>query len=246
MRTRTRESTLHRPVPVRRMRDDIRRRLGAQARPRVNGLDQHPTAQNTIVVVGNGTVTRDQTALIDRARWVYRFNRLDNFGGNTGTRIDFWVLASHRVVLTQLAHTAATSEARTFREVCRAASSILFAVPCRFTPLSQSAGRRDLTERVAAASWFLQQIDSRAIPAALHTYDRSVLAHLDRALRSPEHPFPSNGYLTVASLMQHSAVHRCDIAIIGFNWKGWCGHPWDAEEQALRRFAANGDISIIE
>jgi len=231
------------------MGDEIKRALGAAVLPRVNATNQRKDAQSTIVVVGNAPVAKDHTALVDRARWVYRFNRLDNYGHNTGTRTDFWILASHRVVLGQLAaagHPGSTKDAPPFREVARAVQRILFAVPCLFRPLSESAQRSDLAERAAAARSFLRTIDSTDTPAAIHTYQRSVLAHLDPALCSPERPSPSNGYLTIASLIEHSALHQCNIAVIGFTWKGWQGHPWEAEERALRSFAANGQLSIIE
>src|SRR4051794_23962281 len=82
MKTSGRSVDLVRGLRVARMGSEIKQAQSRAGGPLVDGA-----SQNTIVVVGNAMVRKDHTALVDGARFVYRFNHLDNYGLNTGTRI---------------------------------------------------------------------------------------------------------------------------------------------------------------
>ena len=203
----------------------------------------------TIAVVGNAPVVGDHTALVDGASVVYRFNQMDNYGRGTGRRLDYWVLASHPIVLARMAsrhERSGRDAAPSLRLLAHSALEIVFAIPCRFTPLSSGAQAKETASRWLAARRFLLAIDAADMPSSMRRYPRSVLAPLDPGRFPPTCPFPSNGYLTIAHLVQTTDLSMHRIVAMGFNWQGWAGHPWEAEEEALRRFAAHGQIVLVE
>lgn len=203
----------------------------------------------TIVVVGNARVVGDHSALVDGASRVYRFNQADNYGKGTGRRVDQWILASHPAVLARMKGPNPLSvgdAARSLGLFARSAHELVFAVPCRFVPLSPGDQAAEAAVRQCAAWRFMLSIDAADIRWSMRSYPRSVLDPLDQTRCPPNCPFPSNGYLTIAHLVQTTDLTRYRIVAIGFNWRGWEGHPWEAEEEALRRFAANDQIVLIE
>ncbi len=202
-----------------------------------------------IFVIGNGTVNEDFSEAIDTSDVVVRFNNLDNYNLNTGTKIDIWVHSSNKTLLQRLIDNPKQIESKTklkLRDSILSISQIIFTIPIFFPIKADSVIAQERNERRMAVIEFLKYYSLLEHPFKLIEFPTNYLLDLNPQKWFSEYQYPSNGYLFTRYLVDSLRYSEHQIILVGFSWEGWAGHPWKFEKKYLQKMELNKIIEILK
>ncbi|MFC5990723.1 glycosyltransferase family 29 protein [Limoniibacter endophyticus] len=200
----------------------------------------------TLLIVGNGALSRDLSAIAEDAQYVIRFNdaRLDD--GRSGTRCDLLILANankpmqRRLTDPDFFGSPAFSNAREIMLVYH--PEIIRRYHWRSSLLSRLKGRR--------ADWTMQTIqvigkagkEIRIMPPQFYLDSCQELGLDEKAMHSV---VPSTGFLGIRYAIDRFPAQEWRIRLCGFTWEGWKRHAWDGERAWVQAQAEAGRVEII-
>jgi hypothetical protein len=207
--------------------------------------------QKTMFIVGNGNVESDITSVIDKADIVIRFNNINNYDENTGTKTSFWVLSSNMFLINQHifgSQILGNKKNITIKEMIRTTRSLLFSIP----PLYPFQLEKDIKmfsndkeNRVVAVSNFLQHYESTKHPNRIIEFPNMYVFDIAPEIWSSKWVSPSNGYLFTRMFVDDPTYYNHKKYLVGFSWEGWEGHPWILEKLYLEKLDRENLITIL-
>ena len=202
--------------------------------------------RKTAIIVGNGCLAQDVSAVVDSADFVLRFNAPKLSVGLSGSRTDLLMLATSSKPMQRRLDDPAFFTSPTFM----AAKAVMLvyhpAILRRYHPkpnlLSRLKGRRsDWTqqtiERVGAAG--------KEICIMPPQFYQAGCAALGLGEADMYRVFPSTGFFGLYHCLQRFPPDQWDIKLCGFSWEGWKRHSWDGERRWVEMHAASGRLAVI-
>lgn len=208
-----------------------------------------------LFIVGNGKVFQDYSSLIDSADWVIRFNELDYYNVNTGTKTNIWVVSSNPILLKrQIDNIQFNSKINSFARNLFIDSSILllFSIP-PFIPSKISSNstkylsflEQERKSRKESVALFLTHFGLHNHTYKIVEFPLKYVTELKVEQWSPIWMFPSNGYLITKMILEDFNYSDHQKYLVGFSWEGWQGHPWSIEKNALENLEREGLLKIL-
>ncbi len=202
-----------------------------------------------LFIIGNGIVNTDISKKIEPYDVIVRFNDLDNYNLNTGTKTSIWVLSSNKVLLKRLIQNPqkiTERTKRTLRDSLLSSQKIIFSIPTFYPLKSKLEIQNNRKERHNSVKNFLSQIGLSGIFYDIIEYPNKYLLDLQPDKWLPKHQCPSNGYLITRLFNEAPEYSNYDVKLVGFSWEGWEGHPWKFEKEYLRKMHSKKLLEIIE
>ena len=209
----------------------------------------------TMCIVGNATVAKDYSSLIDHSDLVVRFNDLNNYAQGTGTKIDLWVMTSNKILLDRLIQTRQEPSPKRptepLNKLIPQTSSLWFSIPPHFptrcrnqTEMFEQIKEEDRKQRITSVAEFLRATSAETHPHRIVEFPDRYVKDLAPDLWQPNWTCPSNGYLITRLLVDDPTYYRYTKIVIGFTWQGWQGHPWVLEELLMKKMQRDELIKI--
>jgi hypothetical protein len=195
-----------------------------------------------VVLVGNAPLTRDHSAMVDAADFVVRFNEPRSWGERGGTRFDAWVIANARGGRRFVRQ-------RTFAEApyrdlpaeiwFPRAAEVHGRLRAMGAGFLREDSERDLSRRILRANG----LQGRTVVRFDAAFYWSCLERLQEDGEEGPLLIPSAGFMAT-----NYALARFDsaaVALVGFTFQGWEGHPWRREEAFVRRMERAGTLRLL-
>ncbi|WP_062017167.1 hypothetical protein [Aureimonas sp. AU4] len=190
-----------------------------------------------VAIVGNAPEAGDHARAIDAADWVVRFNNAVGFGGRAGRRTTHLALVNRGGQMREWLEDGAFAR----RPLVAGAGAFLLPFPPDAgRGHAASADGRDWTRDAARALRPLGR-PIRLLPHALHREARRTLGHEFGACD----PNPSTGFLVAFHLHRQLRGSGARIAVYGFGFAGWPGHPWAAERAWFTEREREGALRLV-
>jgi len=196
-----------------------------------------------VVIVGNAPVTRDHAALVDGADLAVRFNVPATWGAGTGRRFDAWVIANGgagRAFARKRPFAAAP-----YRDL---PSEVWFSRALGVHADLRSAHPEGRLQPRSERDWAARIVEANGLSQPWRRFDAPFYHRCLARLRETDPGLeptliPSAGFMAV----NHVLETRPDaaVALVGFTFQGWPGHPWAVEETFMRREAAAGRLTLV-
>ncbi|MCM5679451.1 hypothetical protein M8A51_07900 [Schlegelella sp. S2-27] len=203
------------------------------------------------VLVGNAPPREDLRRIIDGADFVARINTCAALGAEYGRRTDRVYLcntggvARRFIGSEELHRTIAGSGAR----------DVVFSyprVPLRRLLHCILRGKRGTgVDRTQALTQVLSHHGLRCSPMPQEVFDE-VVAFVKAQPGFDGYPrrmplwTPSSGGVALAHLARDPVLARHSIALAGFGFQGWEGHPWFAERAYAEQLQQAGRLSFLD
>ena len=200
-------------------------------------------------IIGNGIVSKDISKTVDSSDAVVRFNNLDNYNLNTGTKTSIWVLSSNKIILGNLIQNHKTITEKTNQTLTDSfllSKKILFSIPTFFPFKNKFEMEKYRTERYESVKEFWRQLGLSEMSYDIVEFPKKFLLDLKPEKWLMKYQCPSNGYLITRFLRESPEYSDYKIKLAGFSWEGWEGHPWEFEKEYLMRMQNKELIEIIE
>lgn len=200
-------------------------------------------------VIGNGVIHKDWSKTIDTSDVVVRFNNLNNYNLNSGTKTSIWVLSSNKILLNRFVENPKSIEERTklnLTESLQSSLNLFFSIPIFFPTKGKSQIEQDNKERTEAVNQFLNHFNLIEHPFRIIEFPINYLFDLQPEKWLPNYECPSNGYLITRLLTDSHEYSDYEINLIGFTWEGWEGHPWEFEKRYLEEMERKKLIQILK
>jgi ribosomal protein L39E len=199
----------------------------------------------SLSVIGNGKVNKDLSNIIDKSDVVVRFNNLDNYNLNTGTKITIWVLSSNKILLTRLIENPKpiVDKAKLNNSIKQ---ELIFSIPTFFPVKTESQIEQNRKERDYAVNQFLNHFDLMKHPYSMIEFPINYLFDLQPEKWLSKYQCPSNGYLITRFFADNPIYSDYEINLVGFSWEGWEGHPWEFEKKYLEEMEHKKLIQILK
>jgi hypothetical protein len=196
-----------------------------------------------VVIVGNAPLAADRSALVDAAGFVVRFNLPRTWGETSGTRFDAWVLANGRAGR-HFARRAPFLDAP-YRDLPR---EIWFPRALDVHRELKSAHAGGFAESLVEDDFSARILKrNRLRQPGLHfgadLYRRCLALLRDEGGLTDPTMIPSAGFLATLHVLERMPESR--VALIGFTFEGWPGHPWAQESRHIHRLAEAGRLTLL-
>lgn len=204
-------------------------------------------ASKTVIIIGNGQLSRDLSSIVDAADFTMRFNEPKLSIGLSGTRTDLLMLATSSKPMQRRLEDPAFVQGQTFR----AAKEVMLAyhpgIIRDYHPkpniLSRLKGRR--------SDWTMRTIDIvgaagkeiRIMPPQFYIDGCVELGIPEPKMREV---FPSTGYFGIRYILETFAREEWDVKLCGFSWEGWKRHAWADERRWVEDKVASGRVSLLD
>ena len=210
----------------------------------------------TMYIVGNGIIEKDMGSIIDSADVVIRFNDLNNYNLNTGTKISIWVISSNSFLIDKRINAADANvgdlKIKT-KDIIQRTKSIYFSIP-PFSPTQAEAKgnlfrritRDDKNDRISSVERFLAHFEAFDHPHRIIEFSSKYVKSLAPELWPPNWTCPSNGYLITRMLLDDPTFYKYKKHLVGFSWEGWPGHPWFMEKLYIEKLERDNLINIVK
>lgn len=193
-----------------------------------------------IAIVGNAPIQYDVSELIDSCDLVVRFNEYINYGKNSGQRADILCVCNTGLPARQISQRASISNAPFFSEL----SEIWF-------PRDEDVHLRHvqpfcleipLTEYVDRSDLLIESNKLSATQVLIFGPELNEKAYHILSSKA-KWPFlcPSSGFLALEYILSESRFFDYDKFLFGFSFRGFKGHPWEAEKQMIMQYAKHRD-----
>ena len=202
--------------------------------------------RKTAVIIGNGNLHRDISAIVDDAEFVMRFNEPNLSGGMGGTRTDILMLAASSKVMQRRLVDPAFLDSTVFKAVKEVMLVYHPAIIRKYHPkpniFSRLKGRK--------ADWSMQAIELigsagkeiRLMPPQFYLDGCAALGVPASRMREL---FPSTGFLGICYALSNFPAEEWDVKLCGFTWEGWKRHAWQDERRWVEDKIASGRISML-
>jgi hypothetical protein len=196
-----------------------------------------------IMIVGNGGIAQASAARIDASDLVIRFNDVQSFGGNGGTRTDVVAVCNTgRPAAAMLTSEdwMRSSPVQTCSEIWCVRDPGKFAAlrdPLRLTHPALDDFCDDYTSGFSALAADAGKL-FYVIPTAVH--DR--LDHELDAHEAGHYVSPSSGIMVIAHVLSADRFSGWDVEIAGFGHAGWEHHPFEAERRLVDAWVKQGRL----
>ncbi|APY13515.1 hypothetical protein GJU94_00960 [Brucella sp. 10RB9214] len=205
------------------------------------------TMKKTLVIVGNGPLTRDLSSEIDSADYVLRFNEPRESIGMSGSKTDLLMLATSSKQMQQWLKYPTFLNSAIFRN----AQELLFA----FHPaiIRQFHHRPNFLSRWLKgrrADWTTKAIEvlgaqGKEIRIMPPQFYLGVCEELGITADKMAELFPSTGFFGIWYMLRNFPQSQWNIRICGFSWQGWKHHDWSAERQWIEEKIKSGMITPL-
>lgn len=203
------------------------------------------------VLIGNAPARTHLGSIIDRADFVARINTCAALGAEYGHRTDRVYLCNtggvaRRFIRSEELHRTIASSG---------AAEVVFSYPP--VPLSRKLhcllrGKRGTgVDRTRSLAEVLSRHGLRCSTMPTEVYE-DVLAFVrarpeyrDLAREMPLW-VPSSGGTALAHMATEPALAGHEIALVGFGFQGWRGHPWFAEKAYAEQLQQAGRLSFLD
>ncbi|KAA0697647.1 hypothetical protein DTW90_19905 [Neorhizobium sp. P12A] len=202
--------------------------------------------RKTIIIIGNGQLSRDLSSIVDAADFTMRFNEPKMSIGLSGTRTDLLMLATSSKPMQRRLGDRAFLQSPTFmaaKEVMLAYHpSIIRDYHPKPNMLSRLKGRRsDWTTRTIELVGSAGK-EIRIMPPHFYLDGCAELGIPEPDMREV---FPSTGYFGIRYILKTFPGETCDVKLCGFSWEGWKRHAWGDERRWVEDKVASGRISLL-
>ena len=196
------------------------------------------TVTGSVVLVGNGPVKNDWSALVNSASTVVRFNSCENYGGASGTKTDI-------LALNNLGMPGVALLAHGLPACCNRALPVLGRVvevhfkyyeACRLADHPASL----VSTEVAMIRHFGLSNYGRVSAEA---YEGAFRRLIDVDGKS-DFAMPSLGF-TILECLVKSGRYKT-LTLIGFTFEGWVHHPWAKERLIAESYQQDGRLHLLE
>lgn len=202
--------------------------------------------RKTAIIIGNGHLSQDLSALVDSADFAVRFNEPKESIGRSGTRTDLLFLATSSKSMQRRLNDPGFLTSPTFRAAKAVAlvyhPSIIRTYHPKPNLLSRLKGRR--------SDWTAQTIEQvgvtgKEIRIMPPDFYKEGCAALGLSEADMHKVFPSTGFFGIFYCTTQFPVEQWDIRICGFSFEGWKRHAWSAERQWIEAAIAGGRLGMI-
>lgn len=202
--------------------------------------------RKTAIIIGNGKLHSDVSAIVDDAEFVMRFNEPNLSGGMSGTRADMLMLAASSKAMQRRLVDPAFLESPAFKAVKEVVLVYHPGIIRQYHPkpniLSRLKGRK--------ADWSMQAIDLigsagkeiRIMPPQFYLHGCAALGITGSRMREV---FPSTGFLGICHVLLNFAEDEWEVKLCGFTWEGWKRHAWQEERRWVEEKIASGRVSML-
>lgn len=198
----------------------------------------------TIVIIGNAHMESDCSKLVDTACFVIRFNEVNNYNQNTGTKIDALCLTNLSDPGRRFAKNQTVKKFPFINQV----NEIWFPRPNGFLPRQfwikpfkkYTFRRANYREHIVVRN---DLKDKKVICFSKELYSDTCnkLSILD----SSDDFFPSTGFLALMYVIQRFKLSGVKIILLGFSFSGTDCHPWSKEEEEILELERQKIVSCV-
>jgi len=222
-------------------------------------------SKKTLVIVGNAPLDRDFSEIIDSCDCVIRFNNCKNYIINSGKKTDILILnntgnLSSQNTLNLMLKNRTKEEIKNELPYMKNVKHVWFIRPdmiflngfiknmfpkdnaFRDKELAsfKIIGTRDLiTEMIKAQKISKNKVRVITKHLYMRVWDKLILYGTADAI------VPSTGVLGIEMILDDPNFHDYEKYIVGFSWKGWNGHPWQAEKLLVNKYIKNGTLTVL-
>lgn len=200
-----------------------------------------------MVIVGNGSLSRDFSEHVESADFVIRFNEPKASIGLSGVKTDWLIMANSGNPMRRRLGDAGLLTSPIFQ----AAKEIIF--PYHPLTIERYFEKMRLSSRLKGkrADWTLPAIKTfggagkevRIMPPQF--YENGCLA-LGMPADKRRKIFPSTGYFGIWHALQLHSAREWRIEVCGFTWQGWVQHAWANERQWIADRVEEARIVLID
>lgn len=203
----------------------------------------------TVVVVGKALLRNDYRELVDSADCVIRINDCKNLNGRSGEKTN--ILCVNNIGAPAQRFLAE----KPFKNmpICAKAERFLFVrdMPTHLQFLKETGqeDRRDLFVDHTAALVATNEIPPGKFGTLSAKFNRTVYHDLirtwdDSGIAGEQFICPSTGIFAILLGLNHPAFRDCRKFLVGFEFKGWEGHPWRTEQTLVERLASMNLLTL--
>lgn len=208
-----------------------------------------PSKQRSAVVVGNARIEADHSQLVDAADVVLRFNECKNYSRFSGTKTTIICACNTGSPAIRFI------EEMPFKnlDVCRRAEEFWFPRDVQIQrsflvrngiqyPLSEF---EDLSSAIVRSNGLSgKTFDVFTSLFNAHVFRKILRFQGQHGLEGEYFVCPSTGFLGVEYLLSAPRFCDCEVHLIGFDFCGWTGHPWETERRIVEEYAASNRVIL--
>lgn len=183
-----------------------------------------------MAIVGNAPIQYDLSELIDSCDLVVRFNEYSTFGKNAGRKTNILCVCNTGGPAEKMSQNSLILNAPFYSSSLEVwfprNERIHQAHISRYCPnFNRAKFYQDLSTMLATSN----QLGSSQIVAFSADLNEQVF---NKLIAKAKWPFvvPSTGFLTVEYILNETRFAEYDKILAGFSFRGWRGHPWEAEK----------------
>lgn len=195
-----------------------------------------------IIIIGNSKIENlsldSKTAfkkLIKKAQIVIRFNQLCNFHNEFGNKTTIYCCTNKGEHSKHFPNLSLLLKLLIFRP-----KSLLFTYPIhidhKFNNIDYLIGE-DYSKRIMRKLFFIK--NKEIIDEKIFTKSLKLVNNENKGF------IPSSGLLLLNHILKKYDLKEYKISIIGFTWKGWKGHNWEAERKYFDNLVREGIIQEL-
>jgi hypothetical protein len=192
----------------------------------------------SVVLVGNGPIRNDWSALVDAADAVIRFNFCEKYGGYSGTKTDI-------LVINNLGKPGLELLVRGLPE-CGHRAQLVFGrdVGVHFKYHDACGLMNHPASLVSTEAAMIQHFQLSSYESiGAETYD-AAFQRLIAIDGKSDFAMPSLGFPVLECLVQSGRY--LTLTLIGFTFEGWRYHPWAKERLIAESYQRDGRLKLLE
>jgi len=195
-----------------------------------------------IIIIGNSKIDNlslDSKStlkkLMKKAEIVIRFNKLYNFQKEFGNKTTIYCCTNKGEHSKHFPNLSLLLKLLIFRP-----KSLLFTYPIKinhkFNNIENHIGV-DYSERIMRKLFFIKNKEF---------IDEKIFSQSLKLVNYESNGFiPSSGLLLINHILNKYDIKEYKVSIIGFTWKGWKGHNWEAERKYFENLISEGKIQNL-
>lgn len=202
-------------------------------------------ASQRMIILGNAPLKRNMSEYIDSSAAVVRFNECKNIGRKVGSKTDYLCINNlgsptnrfiNRQLIKKLPFIGEVKEIWFPRN-----SEIMIAHRRELEPSLNEDEFQDKSNEIVLSN----SLSGKTIINFTKEQNLSVISGIT-GCSLEEFLEPSTGILAIEYVLSEPRFDKYIKVLLGFNFKGWSGHPWGAEEALLMRRAAQREDFFLE
>jgi hypothetical protein len=185
----------------------------------------------TIIIIGNGKVDTDYSALVEASDFVVRFNQANYYNQNNGVKTDALCITNTGAPARQFAKYKTLNNLPFIKNV----KQIWFPRPASYYPAQFwfKPFDRETFERANYERHIISRNDLSNKEIVRFTQELHKAACEDLAITPESAYIPSTGYLGLKYVLQQHPYQKAKIILIGFGFSGNNIHHWENEKNAV-------------